>query len=88
MITDRLSEEDVDAAQDHLDMLRTNGLVPTKHHILRNMINAAGASATAMNINVAQGTYFRGMKLALDRCWPSRILQARRTRMAIRSNRR
>ena len=46
-------------------MLRINELVPTKHHILRQMIDGVEAAPTAMNVSVAQGTYFRGMKLAL-----------------------
>ena len=65
MAADGLSEADMEAVQDHLAMLRINELVPTKHHILRQMIDGVEAAPTAMNVSVAQGTYFRGMKLAL-----------------------
>jgi integrase len=65
MAADGLSEADIEAVQDHLAMLRINVLVPTKHHILRQMIDGVEAAPTAMNVSVAQGTYFRGMKLAL-----------------------
>jgi hypothetical protein len=50
--------------KDHLTMLRAN-MVQTKYHVLRQMIESAQAVPTAMNMGVAQGTYFRGMKLAL-----------------------
>lgn len=60
-----LSEADIGAVQDHLAMLRVNDLVPTKHYILRGMIEGVAATPTAMNLAVAQGTYLRGMKLAL-----------------------
>ena len=60
-----LSEADIEAVQDHLVMLRINELIPTKQHILRTMIEGVAAIPTAMNIAVAQGTYLRGMKLAL-----------------------
>jgi hypothetical protein len=49
--------------KDHL-MLRAN-MVQTKYHVLRQMIESAQAVPTATNMGVAQGTYFRGMKLAL-----------------------
>ncbi|OSI20530.1 DUF6538 domain-containing protein [Bradyrhizobium canariense] len=65
MAEDGLSEADVEAVQDHLAMLRVNELIPTKHHILRTMIEGVAAIPSAMNIAVAQGTYLRGMKLAL-----------------------
>ncbi|MDI4235551.1 hypothetical protein OZ411_22340 [Bradyrhizobium sp. Arg237L] len=65
MAADGLSEADIGAVQNHLTMLRINELVPPKEQILRRMIEGVGARPTAMNINVAQGTYFRGMKLAL-----------------------
>ena len=65
MAADGLSEADIEGVQDHLAMLRINELVPTKHHILRQMIHGVEAAPTAMNVSVAQGTYFRGMKLAL-----------------------
>lgn len=65
MAADGLSEADIEAVQDHLAMLRINELVPTKHHILRGMIEGVAATPTAINLAVAQGTYLRGMKLAL-----------------------
>ncbi|MBB4260519.1 MULTISPECIES: DUF6538 domain-containing protein [unclassified Bradyrhizobium] len=65
MTADGLSETDIAAVQDHLNLLRVNKLVPTNRHILQRMVDAVGATPTAMNIDVAQGTYFRGMKLAL-----------------------
>lgn len=65
MAEDGLSEADIEAVQDHLAVLRVNELIPTKHHILRSMIEGVAAIPTAMNIAVAQGTYLHGMKLAL-----------------------
>jgi integrase len=65
MTEDGLSEDEIEAIQDHLAMLRVNELIPTKHHILRTMIEGVAAVPTAMNLAVAQGTYLRGMKLAL-----------------------
>lgn len=65
MSADGLSDADIEAVQDHLAMLRINDLVPTNHHILRRMIEGVQAVPTAMNMDVAQGIYFRGMKLAL-----------------------
>jgi integrase len=65
MIANGLSDADIQAVQRHLDMLRQNHLVPTKDRVLRQMIEGVQAVPTAMNVSVAQGTYFRGMKLAL-----------------------
>jgi len=65
MTADGLSDPDIEAVQDHLAMLRFNELVPTGHDILRRMIEGVEGTPTAMNLAVAQGTYFRGMKLAL-----------------------
>lgn len=65
MLAEGLSEADIEAVKDHLAMLRANDMVPTKHHVLRQMIESVQALPTAMNMDVAQGTYFRGMKLAL-----------------------
>lgn len=65
MAADGLSEADIEAVKCHLTMLRRNNMVPTNPHILDHMIGAVGALPTAMNLGVAQGTYFRGMKLAL-----------------------
>ncbi|WP_404543012.1 DUF6538 domain-containing protein [Bradyrhizobium sp. USDA 223] len=65
MAQDGLTVADIEAVQDHLAMLRVNELIPTKQHILRTMIEGVAAVPTAMNIAVAQGTYLRGMRLAL-----------------------
>ena len=65
MAADGLSETDIEAVKCHLTMLRRNNMVPTNPHILDHMIGAVGGLPTAMNLGVAQGTYFRGMKLAL-----------------------
>lgn len=65
MLAEGLSEVDIEAVKDHLAMLRANDMVPTKYHVLRQMIEGVQAVPTAMNMDVAQGTYFRGMRLAL-----------------------
>ena len=65
MIAEGLSEADIEAVKCHLAMLRANDMVPTKYHVLRQMIEGVRAAPTAMNMDVAQGTYFRGMRLAL-----------------------
>jgi hypothetical protein len=68
MAQDGLSDSEIKAVQDHLAMLRVHELIPTKRHILRGMIERVAATPTAMNLTVAQGTYLRGMKLALAEC--------------------
>ncbi|MBR0827242.1 hypothetical protein JQ596_17085 [Bradyrhizobium manausense] len=65
MIAEGLSEVDIEAVKRHLALLRANDMVPTKYHVLRQMIDGVQAVPTAMNMDVAQGTYFRGMRLAL-----------------------
>ena len=55
MVEDGLSEADIAAVQDHLAMLRFNDLIPTKHHILRRMIEGVAAAPTPMNLAVAEG---------------------------------
>ena len=65
MLADGLTEADIGAVQDHLTMLRVHELVPTKPHILSELIETAGAPPTAMNLAQAQSVYFQGMKLAL-----------------------
>jgi hypothetical protein len=65
MIAEGLSEADIEAVKRHLIMLRDNDMVPTKYHVLRQMIEGVQAVPTAKNMDVAQGTYFRGMRLAL-----------------------
>ena len=68
MSADGLSDADIEAVIDHLAVLRINDLIPAKHHILKGMLQAVAAPPTAMNIDVAQGTYLRGMALAeIDR---------------------
>jgi hypothetical protein len=56
MAADGLSEADIEAVQDHLAMLRINELVPTKHHILRQMIDGVEAAPAAMNVSVSRTT--------------------------------
>jgi len=65
MIADGLSEADIEAVKRHLLLLQYNFMVPTKYHVLRQMIEGVQAVPTAMNMEVARGIYFRGMKLAL-----------------------
>ncbi|KPF96146.1 hypothetical protein IP86_17085 [Rhodopseudomonas sp. AAP120] len=65
MVEDGLCDADIEAVKRHLKMLKDNGLVPTKHHILRRLIEGVAAEPTSTNIQIAQGTYYRGMKLAL-----------------------
>ncbi|MDB5627521.1 MAG: hypothetical protein JWR73_3323 [Tardiphaga sp.] len=65
MTADELSEADIQAVVDHLAALRINEMIPTKHHVLQRMLQTVAAPPTAMNIDVAQGTYLRGMALAL-----------------------
>lgn len=65
MIAEGLSEADIEAVKRHLAMLRASYMVPMKYDYLRRMIEGVQGVPTAMNMDVAQGTYFRGMKLAL-----------------------
>lgn len=65
MRADGLSDDDVEAVEDHLHLLRQNWLIPAKPHILARMIDEVAAQPTAMNFSTAQDTYFRGIKLAL-----------------------
>lgn len=65
MIAEGLSEADIEAVKHHLAMLRDSDMVPTKYHVLRQMVEGVRAVPTAMNMDVAQGIYFRGMRLAL-----------------------
>lgn len=60
-----MGEGDIEAVTDHLAMLRTNELVPTKPHILRRLPDHVHAQPNAMNMALTQSIYFRGMKLAL-----------------------
>jgi integrase len=66
MSADGMTAVDIAAVQDHLAMLRINNLVPTRHGILRNLLDASGAPANAMNLATAQDVYFRGMWMALS----------------------
>ena len=61
-----LEPSDIPAIEAHLAMLQNNGLVPTKTHILNNLLAAQGAPTTAMNIAQTQQIYFRALALALD----------------------
>ena len=65
MLAEGLTEGDVEAVKHHLDMLRANFIVPTKYRVLQQMVEGVKAVPTAMNMDIAQSTYFRGMKLAL-----------------------
>ncbi|MDX3968917.1 MAG: hypothetical protein QHD01_20290 [Bradyrhizobium sp.] len=49
----------------HLTTLRLQDIVPTNQHILGRMIGAVGVAPTAMNFDLAQGTYFRESSLHL-----------------------
>ncbi len=66
MAADGMNECDIEAVVDHLAMLRINELVPTKPHLLRGLLEQVQAEPNAMNMAMAQATYFRGMKLALS----------------------
>jgi hypothetical protein len=66
MSADGMTAVDIAAVQDHLAMLRINNLVPTRHGILQNLLDANGAPANAMNLAMAQDVYFRGMWMALS----------------------
>jgi hypothetical protein len=44
MVADGFSEADIEAVQRHLRMLRDNDLIPTKHHVLRQMIKGVEAA--------------------------------------------
>ncbi len=48
MASGGLSDADIAAVQDHLAMLRINELVPTKHHILRQMVEGVEGASTSM----------------------------------------
>jgi integrase len=65
MAADGMVAADIAAVQDHLAMLRVNSLVPTRHGILQNLLDANGAPTNAMNLATAQDVYFRGMWMAL-----------------------
>jgi hypothetical protein len=54
MVFDGLSDADIEAVERHLTMLQMNALVPTKHHVLKQMIESVAATPTAMNIGVAK----------------------------------
>jgi hypothetical protein len=79
MAVDGMTATDIAAVQDHLAMLRVNDLVPTRHGILQNLLDANGAPANAMNLAMAQDVYFRGMWMALaqsDRRYGGKIVEA------------
>ena len=79
MSGDGLTAADIAAVQDHLAMLRVNGLVPTRHGILQNLLAANGAPANASNLAMAQDVYFRGMWIALaqsERRYQGKIVEA------------
>ena len=79
MSADGLTTSDVAAIQNHLALLRTNNLVPTRHGILQNLLVANGAPANASNLALAQDVYFRGMWMALsqsERRYGGQIIEA------------
>jgi integrase len=79
MSADGMTAADVAAIQDHLTMLRVNNLVPTRHGILQNLLDANGAPVNAMNLATAQDVYFRGMWMALaqsERRYGGKIVEA------------
>jgi hypothetical protein len=79
MSADGLTTSDIAAIQDHLALLRTNNLVPTRHGILQNLLVANGAPANASNLALAQNVYFRGMWMALaqsERRYGGKIVEA------------
>jgi len=45
MSADGMTAADIAAIQNHLTMLRVNNLVPTRHGILQNLLDANGAPA-------------------------------------------
>ncbi|WP_375310410.1 hypothetical protein WHZ77_25050 [Bradyrhizobium sp. A5] len=65
MVADGFSASDINDVWQHLCLLRTNKLVPTKPHVLRRLVEDVEAVPTAMNLGIAQGIYYRGLKLAL-----------------------
>ncbi len=66
ILAEGFDEKDVEFITDHLARLQDNGLVPTKPHILKPLLEGQGAEATAMNLAQAQQVYFHGMMLALQ----------------------
>ena len=60
-----LTEKDIGFVDQHLDVLRINGLVPTPRSKLEALVAAQGAQPTTMNVALAQQAYYRGMSLAL-----------------------
>ena len=67
ILADGLGETEVGYISAHLDRLRKGGSVPTKHHLLRPLLESQDAEPTAMNLAQAQQIYFLGMRLALER---------------------
>ncbi|TFW59924.1 hypothetical protein CT676_17450 [Bradyrhizobium sp. MOS001] len=65
MVADGFSASDINDVWQHLCLLRNNKLVPTKPHVLRRLVEDVEAVPTAMNLGIAQGIYYRGLKLAL-----------------------
>jgi hypothetical protein len=63
---DGFDQNDLKSIIDHLARLQDDGLVPTKPHILRPLLEAQNAEPTATNLAQAQQVYLRGMRLALQ----------------------
>jgi hypothetical protein len=79
MLADGLTATDIVAVQDHLAMLKSNNLVPTRHGILEDLLINNGAAANSTNLAMAQDVYFRGMWIALaqsERRYGGKIVEA------------
>ena len=59
------SASDINDVWQHLCLLRNNKLDPINPHVLRRLVEDVEAVPTAMNLGIAQGIYYRGLKLAL-----------------------
>jgi integrase len=66
ILADGFGQNDLKSIIDHLARLQDDGLVPTKPHILRPLLEAQNAEPTATNLAQAQQVYLRGMRLALQ----------------------
>jgi hypothetical protein len=79
MSAEGMTTSDIAAVQNHLALLRTNDLVPTRQGILQDLLVANGAPANASNLALAQDVYFRGMWMALaqsERRYGGKVVEA------------
>ena len=58
MSADGMTTSDIAAIQDHLALLRTNDLVPTRHGILQNLLVANGAACQCKQPGLGAGRLF------------------------------